>query len=1607
MLKLHRPTVVPGSVFAGAGLVGPLPNCQAVRRVDAIVVSGIAFDDSYPITPSILNMRFQRLRTLLPNVSRQPRKQRGHRRRLGFEALEARRVLAAVISEVHISPLFGSNDIDQYVELRGAANHTLAVGTYFVTLEGWGAVPGGAGYIHSVIDVSGVTLGSNGFLTITQFGSLYSVDPASARLTSNLTGFAGLPDGRWSDASTLSDRLAFIAGSNSFLLVQTATKPVPGTDADSNDDGVLDGPAAQWSVLDSVGLLNSTAGTSRSYGRITFSESVNALYSVGTTFVLTEGGGYVARIGASEGWSANEWVSGTTIEDGVTPGSLYRFTYGTFGDPQPLVYSGRSINHLGTFNFDGGFRGFVGIDSNGDGNISDSETPLPGVSVFADRNGNGVRDSFEVEVIAAAQVLDAELTNRFPNATLTVADDRNENIGFAVRTRSTFDPEFNVIRVFSSEGIPWFDNDSRLKVMFYQEADFISVEAIAAETLTASYGRIDVYDRNNTLLGSTQSGALAGLSRQTISIQRPTADIKYAVIYTNENMPNSSPFGKFDKLQYAYPEFQDISDANGRFAVDELYGNRIGTNQPSGYSLTLDTYPGDMIPLDSNTNPSLSVLSTEHRLSTRFGFRANALPEIQTSQLLVIENPATNAVVGKIAASDTDPGQVLTYRFVGSSGPFAINPLNGDVTFTNTSRWDFETNVPIVVTVEVADSLPTPGKAIKQITITPIDANEAPVISPAAFSVAEGTSNGTVIGTVVANDPDGGEAGQFSFSLGPTNPLGVFAIHPQSGVLSVLSSGLLDFETRSLISVPVIATDRGSPVQSSTRTVTVTVTDVNEPPTQITFANVVSVPENTNIANTITVANLQLVDDALGAVVWALSGQDAGSFTILGQQLRFKSQSPLDFETKPQFVVVVSADDPAVGNTPDVSATFTLQISDVNEPPRGIQFNNVVSPLVESTNVASAVRVADIQVLDDTVGTNTLSLGSTLDAANFTLVGTELRFRSTTPLDFETKSSYRVVVQADDPAFIGFPDVVTTFTLTIGDANDPPTDVRFTNSINSIAETNGVSAGQALATIVITDDTVGTNEVTLAGADAAAFEVVGNQLRLRTGTLLDFEAKPFYQVTVRVNDPTLLGSNGVERAFRVNVANRAEVSTLTDLQGQPLTFPVRNARLTWDTELGGVEEGAIRVLKKDLGDRPVSFTWQVGVVGDRTVVDLEFNGSLVGPDGLTDGVYEVLVDGTKTTTFGVGATGLDYRSAALAVLSPLPVGRLQITGPGLLRAGVSGTYQWSLTELPNPQPQSVEYRIDFQGDGVIDQTVTGGINLTLSPVVYAMAGTNTMMVQARVAGAVVAVSHHVVNVTPETTESEDWLLAFDADRDNSVSPLDVLVIINRINSASNGTPPYLLDHDTDRDGSVSPLDVLTVINYLNTSIPQRTPIFVGLVMAESGGLPGITNDLSFSGQIVGASRSLFVSLDGGDKKDLSQYVQSDGRFAIQDAALAQLFGGVADGPHTLSLMTQTDGVYSAAMDKRFLSLRSPLKEIELTSLVVSGGTVRTAWTSAALGAKYDLWLSFNGGAPQKVRSQLAGTSVVLGVEPGSYVLSIEATDAAGNRSRSSDFRFSV
>ena len=110
----------------------------------------------------------------------------------------------------------------------------------------------------------------------------------------------------------------------------------------------------------------------------------------------------------------------------------------------------------------------------------------------------------------------------------------------------------------------------------------------------------------------------------------------------------------------------------------------------------------------------------------------------------------------------------------------------------------------------------------------PGSTNNPPVIGAQSFSVNENSVGGAVVGTVAASDPDAGQTLRYSIVQGNTS--GAFSVNSQTGVIQVLDSAVLDYETTQSFSLVVQVIDNGVPALSASATVTINLLDVNEAP---------------------------------------------------------------------------------------------------------------------------------------------------------------------------------------------------------------------------------------------------------------------------------------------------------------------------------------------------------------------------------------------------------------------------------------------------------------------------------------------------------------------------------------------------------------------------------------------------------------------------------------------------------------------------------------------------------------------------------------------------------------------------------------------------------
>jgi hypothetical protein len=180
------------------------------------------------------------------------------------------------------------------------------------------------------------------------------------------------------------------------------------------------------------------------------------------------------------------------------------------------------------------------------------------------------------------------------------------------------------------------------------------------------------------------------------------------------------------------------------------------------------------------------------------------------------------------------------------------------------------------------------------------------------------------------------------------------------------------------------------------------------------------------------VADITVTDDGAGTNNLSLSGDDANLFEIDGTEVFIRAGTTFDFTTNPVLDAVVEVDDTGLPGSPEDSEAFSIQIIQSNQAPTVALSGILITSLHDATDTTAAIKVADIVVTDDGIGTNTTSLAGT-DAAQFSIVGTELFLAAGATLDFETNPTLDVSVQVDDPTVGTTPDdtASTSFTVTL------------------------------------------------------------------------------------------------------------------------------------------------------------------------------------------------------------------------------------------------------------------------------------------------------------------------------------------------------------------------------------------------------------------------------------------------------------------------------------------------------------------------------------------------------------------------------------------------
>jgi hypothetical protein len=188
--------------------------------------------------------------------------------------------------------------------------------------------------------------------------------------------------------------------------------------------------------------------------------------------------------------------------------------------------------------------------------------------------------------------------------------------------------------------------------------------------------------------------------------------------------------------------------------------------------------------------------------------------------------------------------------------------------------------------------------------------------------VPENQPSGTDVGTLSRTDPDAGGSATYTLVAGTgSTDNASFSI---SGT-TLKTAASFNYEAKSSYSIRIRVTDQGG--LTFEKQFTITVTDVNEPPTNITLTGS-TVAEDAAIGDTVgTLSATDPEGDAATFTLLAGDPADDDAFTVEADGT-VKVADALDFETKASYTITVRAT--ATGGTFDKQVTIT--VTDVVEP---------------------------------------------------------------------------------------------------------------------------------------------------------------------------------------------------------------------------------------------------------------------------------------------------------------------------------------------------------------------------------------------------------------------------------------------------------------------------------------------------------------------------------------------------------------------------------------------------------------------------------------------------------------------------------------------------
>uniref|UniRef100_A0AAX7SGL1 Protocadherin-16 n=1 Tax=Astatotilapia calliptera TaxID=8154 RepID=A0AAX7SGL1_ASTCA len=560
---------------------------------------------------------------------------------------------------------------------------------------------------------------------------------------------------------------------------------------------------------------------------------------------------------------------------------------------------------------------------------------------------------------------------------------------------------------------------------------------------------------------------------------------------------------------------------NGRVSYRIQAGNSAGR-----FSLNPDTGSLSILKsLDREEQEifNLTIVAEDH-----------GIPQLSTSQVLcvqvidvndeapvflraefeaqVMENQGPGASVLTVTATDRDQGSngQITYGGVSEEG-FIINPVTGAITTTKELDTELQDHYTLTVYARDGGLPPNFAKTVVRVEVQDVNDN-APIFAKPFYGLEVPENQAPVeLCILKATDPDSGPGGELEYRIAAGDPDGDFQLHASTGALS--TSRGLDRETHAKYTLEVVATDRGSPALSATVTVEVNVLDVNDNnPVFSKSSYSVEISEDAiEGAQVLEVSATDTDEDLNGKVLYFLSQEAHGAFSVVEHNGRITTSAPLDREKLASYSFQVFAVDLSPAAPRNSSVTVT--VLDVNDnTPFFIQ-----DPLViEVSNRRSQRVLATMKAEDKDFGANgSVFYRFATPVKGFSINSLTGEIQATERLADLTQAQRTLIVEAMDQ---GSPAQSTQGVVIIYVKEVEYSGIRFSRNARDVSIQENAEKGWAvLSGIASNGSRNGISYSLFSGNRKQAFSISSStgEIRVQTSNELDFEDTPRLRLVVK------------------------------------------------------------------------------------------------------------------------------------------------------------------------------------------------------------------------------------------------------------------------------------------------------------------------------------------------------------------------------------------------------------------------------------------------------------------------------------------------------------